>query len=295
MRRQVPTLVQAIVDRFYPERLGALSAPEAFTTHAVLEGSDDNPGMVLATYTNRAAGAVRVLARSAAGTWDVASESPEFLLLPGGRCGIRLVDLDFDGRPEALISFQATRAITTWVFRWDGSRLISLTPTQLARDGEVSQLLSAFTWDLDHMGPLRIIAERVVERPGPGQRPRNPAFVYRLGPDGYEVENTVVAVMGFRADVDARSNLRPFRLIQDSEPPFTMRVINGERGGRSRVTGATIFINNRSVLDQRDVNAMTEFSSVPLPALLTENHLTASLTGPPEGRIIVLIEDSTQR
>jgi hypothetical protein len=126
-------------------------------------------------------------------------------------------------------------------------------------------------------------------------RPRNPGYVYRPGPNGLEVEKTIVAVMGFRADVNPESNLRPFRLIEDSQPPYTLRIINGERGGRNRVEAATIFVNNRAVADQREINANVEFATVTLTELFTENHLTATLKGVPDARLIVMIEDSTRR
>jgi hypothetical protein len=289
--------VQAIVNRFYPDQLLPSGDADRYATHAVAAtAGPDDPSVIIAAYTDRSAGILRVLARNAAGTWEVAADTSETLLLPGGQCQLRLADLDFDGRPEALLYFQAPRAISTWAFRWDAGRLTNLTPTQRGNNGaETSLLLSAFVYDLDHTGPLRIIAERVVERPAPRQRPRNPAYVYRLGPNGFEVEKTVVAAMGFRADVNPEQNVRPFRLIQDSEPPYTLRVINGERGGRNRVNSALIFVNNESVLDQRNINAQAEFASVQLTGLFTENNLSARLNGPGEARIIVLIEDSTQR
>jgi hypothetical protein len=294
MRLQVPTLVQAIVDRFYPERLGALSAGDSSTAYAILDGTEDAPATIAAAYTNRTDGVARVLARDTTGNWEPVAETPDFLALPGGRCGVRLTDLDFDGRPEIFVNFAGARAVTTWAFGWDGMRLANLTPTERTNRGDTSLLLSALSWDLDHMGPLRIIAERAVERPAPRVRPRNPAFVYRPGQNGLEVEKTIVAVMGFRADANPESNLRPFRLIEDSQPPYTMRIINGERGGRNRVS-ATIFVNNRAVAVPREINTSVEFATVPLSELFTENHLTATLTGPPDGRLIVLIEDSTPR
>jgi len=287
--------VQAIVDRYYPERLGAVSGADSFAEWTVLEGTEETPSIVIAAYTNRTDGVVRVLARQPSGDLEAVAETPDFLALPGGRCNVRMLDLDFDGRQEIFVNFTGVRAVTTWAFRWDGTRLVNLTPTERGGRGDSSLLLSAQTWDLEHDGPVRVVAERVIERPGPRMRPRNPAYVYRLGANGFEIEKTIVAIMGFRGDVDPRSNLRPFRLIEDSRPPYTMRLINGERGGRNRVDSATIFINNRAVTDQRDLNANIEFASVPLPELFTENHLTATLTGSPDARLIVVIEDSTER
>jgi hypothetical protein len=101
--------------------------------------------------------------------------------------------------------------------------------------------------------------------------------------------------MGFRADVDPSGNVRPFRLVQDSAPPYKMRVINGNRSGGNRVDGATIFVNDMAVLGPAEVNARTPFATTVLPPLVTANHVKATLTGAPDASIIVLIEDSTNR
>ena len=71
---------------------------------------------------------------------------------------------------------------------------------------------------------------------------------------GYTVQGSVIAVIGYRADVDARSNLRSFRLIEDSAAPYRLRVVNGDRFGKHRVTGATIQVNEVPVLEPRDLS-----------------------------------------
>jgi hypothetical protein len=43
------------------------------------------------------------------------------------------------------------------------------------------------------------------------------------------------------------------------------------------------------------VNARTEFTTVVLPPLAVANQVRATLTGPPDASIIVLVEDSTSR
>ena len=109
------------------------------------------------------------------------------------------------------------------------------------------------------------------------------------------MEKGILAVMGFRADVDPRGNQRAFSLVQDSTPPWSLRVINGDRSGKNRVTGATIRVNDQEVTGPWIVNERTEFTSTTIPSLATVNHLTATLTGPDEAFITVLVEDSTKR
>jgi hypothetical protein len=289
--------LQPVVDRFYPTgRLNPANADERHACYEVLEtASSQEPTLVIAAYTDRAAGAIRILRRGAGGEFEVAADSPLTWALSGTDCQIQVQDLDFDGRSEAIVYFLGTRASSGWVVRWDGSALVSLTPTRVVDGRESSLLLSPVVYDLEHKGALRIVAAKVIEQLGPGQQARNPAFVYRLGSSGYEMEEGILGIMGFRADVDPRGNVRVFRFVQDSIPPWRIRVINGDRSGNNRVTGASISINEQEVIGPGDVNERTEFTTKVLQSLTNVNHMTATLTGPGEAYITVLIEDSMKR
>jgi hypothetical protein len=288
---------QRVADRFYPaDRLPPADAAERHSCAAILSSTPRNePAVILSAYTGRSSGAVRVLRRTTAEEFVVAFESPGHWQISGSGCSIRLHDLDVDGRPEAIVNFFGVRASTGWVFAWDGATLTSLTPTRTEGGREVSTLLDPAPYDLAHEGPLRVVASGGIERFMPGQPLLHPAWVHIPGPSGLRVEKSILAVMGFRADVDPAGNVRPFRLLRDSSPPYTLRVINGDRLGAHRVTGASIRLNDVEVAGSEQVNARTEFTSVAIPALRTENRLTATLNGPPDASLIVLVEDSTPR
>jgi hypothetical protein len=291
-----PPDLQPILDRFYPvDRLKPLTAAERQYCSAELATGDGRPTAILAGYTTRANGALRLLRRTAAGTLDVAFDSPEAWSMPGSRCVIRLRDLDFDGQPEALVYFQGVRASSGWIFKWDGTSLRNLTPTDSSDGRTSSLLLDPQLYDLDHSGPLEVIASRIVERQIPGTRSRNPAYVYGLTEAGYTVRGSLLAVIPYRADVDSRSNLRSFRLLEDSTAPYRLRVVNGDRFGRHRVAGATIRINEVAVLEPRDLTDAMASAALALPSLTVQNHVTAALTGPPDGTLLVLVEDATTR
>jgi hypothetical protein len=288
--------LQALVDPFYPtDRLKPITAAERQSCNAVLSGTAGSPTAVIAGYTNRSSGAIRVLQRTDQGAFAVTFDSPEPWVLPGSRCTIRLRDVDFDGRPEVFVSFQGVRSSAGWIFKWDGTTLSNLTPTRTAEGRTSSLLMDPTAYDLDHRGPLEIIAARDVERLGPGLPSQNPAFVYRLGASGFEVDGSLLVVAAYRADVDPRSNSRSFRLLKDSSGPFKLRIVNGDRAGSHRVTGVTVTVNEVTVVEPRDVTAATEFASAPVPALAVQNHITATLTGPPDATLLVLLEDSVER
>ena len=288
--------LQALVDPFYPaDRLKPITAAERQSCSAVLSGTAGNPAAVIAGYTTRSNGAIRVLQRTEQGAFAVTFDNPEPWALLGSRCTIRLRDVDFDDRPEVFVSFQGVRAAGGWIFKWDGTSLTNLTPVRTV-DGRVSSLLmDPAVYDLDHRGPLEVIAGREVERLGPGVRSRNPAFVYRLGPSGFEVDGSLLVVAAYRADVDPRSNSRSFRLLEDAAGPFKLRIVNGDRAGNHRVTGVTVTVNELPVVEPRDMTAATEFASAPVPSLAVQNHVTATLVGPPDATLLVLLEDSVDR
>jgi hypothetical protein len=208
---------------------------------------------------------------------------------------VRLNDLDFDGRPEVFVTFAGPRASVGWVVRWDGARLLNLTPTQIAGGREHSLLLNPAVYDLEHRGSLRVVAARDFVSPPPGVPASQPAYVYRLGPAALEVEGSLLAIMGFRADVNPASNLRTFRVVTDSAAPYTVRVVNGDRAGRHRVSGAALTINNARLMAPEQLHADVEFATATLPALFVQNHVTATLSGAPDAFILVLVQDSTKR
>ena len=290
--------LEQTVSQFYPEHLKPVDESERQTCYATLSRTPANePAVVLAAYADRTNGAVRVLQRNARGEMEIAFDGRDRWPLPGTRvgCAIGLYDFDFDGRQEALINFRAVRSAVGWVFKWDGSTLTSLTPMDRSSGRESSALQDAVVWDLDHKGSLSLIAAREIAPTAPGVPARTPAFVYRLGPNGFEQSSSLLAVAGYRADIDPRQNLRAFRIIGDSTPPYRLRVINGDRTGKNRVTGAMVRLNDETVLTPMQVHEGTEFTSITLPALAIQNRITATLTGSPDAFIIVVIEDNTER
>jgi hypothetical protein len=286
---------EEIVNQFYPARLTPDDADERYACYRALATSPGAPELLVAAYTDRSDGVVRVLRRAPGGTFEVVFDSPGDWDLSGRDCVVRLNDVDLDGQEEVFVYFFANRSSDGWIFRWDGSALENLTATEMSEDLESTIMLGPTVYDFHHDDGQRVVAAREIAITAPGVPPRNPAFVYRMGSEGLEVESTALAVLGFRADVDAAANQRFFRLVTDSAPPVTLRVINGDRDGRNRVTAATVTVNNEIILGPEQINADTAFVSVMLQNVFTTNELHADLTGPPDARLIVLIEDSTSR
>jgi len=157
---QEPRGLSSVVARFYPISLDAdLAAIGAGNTdvrrqcHAILEqDADKNPTVVLAAYTNSQSGVVRVLKRGAAGfaPADESSGAP----LSGSDCSAGVVDVDGDGRAEAVVRFSVGQGTRDWVYAWRDGALADLSP--LTAEGVPIAVVNSDFVDLDGDGVLEL-------------------------------------------------------------------------------------------------------------------------------------------
>jgi hypothetical protein len=183
---QEPGDISSIVARFYPTSLDAdLSAIRAGNTdvrrqcHAVLErDADRNPTVVLAAYTNSQSGVVRVLTRGPAGfePADEAAGAP----LTGSACSASVVDVDGDGRAEAVVRFSVGRDTRDWVYAWRDGALADLSPLTAA--GAPIPVVNSSLVDLDGDGLLEL---RSRPSGADASAPALPVTVFRLSAGTY--------------------------------------------------------------------------------------------------------------
>jgi hypothetical protein len=73
--------------------------------------------------------------------------------------------------------------------------------------------------------------------------------------------------------------------------PYTLLVINGDRGGARRVSSARITLNGTDVVLPNQFNQQVETITVPIAALnATQNVITLQI-GRPGGRMQLLVKD----
>jgi hypothetical protein len=149
----------AIVARFYPTSLDAdvtaIAAGRADVRHqcwVVLQADAAGPSIVLAAYTNSQTGAVRVLVRGAAG-FTVGDEAAG-AAIAGSSCRADGIDVDGDGRPEAVVRFGTSDGTTDWIYAWRDGALADLTP--LTAEGVPIAVFNADFVDLDGDGLLEL-------------------------------------------------------------------------------------------------------------------------------------------
>lgn len=253
--------VQAIVDQFYPT---AALVPDDQAARrscfAVLQVDAEGEAVtIVAGYTDLWMAAVRILTRTGAVGYEVASETPPNATLMGTACGITLVDVNSDGQPEIYLELSSHKGSNAWIYRWANSKLSNLTPTYVAGPAMLSQLGSSTRLvDLNHDGLLEIVVSGGREGAGSGLRRKDPDKIYVLGSGGYVPDSVVLRLMKFWPG-DGLARYRSFRLVAGSTGPYVLRIVNGDRLGQRRATGGVILINGTPVSSQNQITGQTEF------------------------------------
>jgi len=187
------TDLAAIVAQFYPASLdadvAAIAAGRADVRHqcwVVLKaGPDGGPVLVVAAYTNSQSGAVRVLARDAAG-FRVADEASG-AAIAGSSCRAEAIDVDRDGMPEAVVRFDNGAGTSDWVYAWRDGALADLSP--LTAEGVPIPVFNSDLVDLDGDGVLELRSHPPQPRPSDPTRPSPSAAVavtvFRLSGGSY--------------------------------------------------------------------------------------------------------------
>jgi hypothetical protein len=295
--------LKAVVALFYPQSLDAelvqVGFPEAVgerrQCHAVLESDGQgNPETVVAAYANVFSGAVRVLRRSGS-NYFVADEATDDLFV-GEFCEIEAVDVDGDGKPEAIVRFLNNPSTLDWVYAWRNSTLVNIGPTSA-----VSQTSQADT---------ELFGVRVVDLNGDGikelasfrspsmnlETPPPPVRLFRLTQGAFAFDKSVITLRSFeRKEGNPETRTTTVRLPTNAVGPFTMRVINGAgvSGTGNRVESAAesgrIWLNGQQIIGPNDFGNQVAAIERSL-TLQPTNELSVRLAGTPGGRITILIE-----
>lgn len=293
---------QEIVDQFFPPGLNSGIYPSwardtrksAFVVIEQLASGD--PKTIVAAYTNGSDGTVRVIQVQSDGTYALAFE-PAGLDLGGLDVAMEPLVIDQSGRPTVEVSFGAVRPTSAdWIFRWDGTNLINLTPMETEKDGSKYTLLclSKFV-DLDHDGDMEIISEESYPPPvvDTGELPDAAESVYRLTPSGYVLDRPVLFFSYFsRKTATPTTEIREFSLLKNSAGPYVLKITNGDRDGSNRISSAHILLNGVEVVTPNMLNQGAEFLSIPV-ALQPHNTLEVTLTAKPQGSILLTVEDTS--
>jgi len=283
-----------VVEQFYPQRLVDLGEQAAETVdrrqcYAVLDTlPSGSPRTIVAGYTNTSGAAIRVLQADATGQLSVAAEPQGFDFF-GSECKVELVDLDHDGRNDIVVTFGMMVNEVTWVFKWDGQQLLNLTPVTPNNAGLQRTLLhNADIVDIDNDGIKEIFV--VGQYPPPLDGPATADSLYRLSGDRYVKSESIVGLWTFERQTAGPDTARvQVPLPKGALGPYTLHVVNGEPGGKSRVTSAQVWLNDQQILAPSDFGNKVDGIDRAV-TLNAENELAVRLAGAPGSKMLVLVK-----
>jgi hypothetical protein len=232
--------VEQVVESFFPQRLIDESAqdhanggPAPFKTSAFVVGdlNKDGSSFIVAAYSNGFAGVVRVLQKTN-NTFTLVDES-NLKKMSGDFPKVELIDLDNDERPEIIASFASARGPRgVWIFKWTGTGLDLIGPTDSDSNGLVDTRLTDSSFiDLDGDGKLEII--NVI-----GSAPVAPDETENFGRITYEVyalsghKYVLLSSDFYRQDFFIRQTGAPASQsatfnVQNPNSSYTMSILNG--------------------------------------------------------------------
>ena len=289
-----------VVEQFYPQRLVAESeedfrqgGPPPFRASGFLQVDLESAGVerfIVAAYTNGFSAVVRVLKRQNGGF--VLVDEPNLRLMAGVFPQVERLDLDNDGRPEIVVRFSSARGPrSTWIFRWTGAQLVPIGPLSVDENGDVStELTEASFIDVDGDGTLEIVQPESNGPVAPGETEItfSPPKIYRLTGGRFVFDQELIFLASFtRGTGPPQTESRSFS-VPASAGAFVVKIVNGERGGRNRVSSARIRLNGTSIAGPSDFNQQVGSKSVQV-LLKEENVLEAELASKPGGKLTILV------
>jgi hypothetical protein len=287
---------QEIVDSLYPEnRMGPVDPARRESCFAVQTMLSGTPEIIVAGYTDQDNGAIQVIARSSGGAYNVAYQVPASYYLSGLNCDAELVDVDFDGQPEVLITFSGPAGESGWLFKWTGTQLLNLTPTHQVGTVEKSSFHSPLPIDLLHAGWMQVLLPEDTKTIDPNQPMQYAAELYQAFAGNYQLSRYFLGVFQVKVNSPDFAKTADFRQSVDSQGPFVLRVTNGDRFGLHRATGGSITLNGSLVVDSSQLTTATEFLEVPLVTLPVQNSLSVTLSGDPDATVLISVQDGTVR
>jgi hypothetical protein len=283
----LPALAQSpgdeeLVRQFYPERLRVaarkLKAEGLGTAelHAFARARLEGPGSaeyIVAVYTNYHGGAIRVLRKEQDGATLV--HEPDLPQLGGIYPQLELRDLDGDDRPEVIAIFEGSRAETTWVFRWNGSTLELLGPSD-AHEGVVSTGLgTVFILDLDGDGTSELVNAGTPL-----------SDVYDLAG---ALRKQLLFVAEYERTADSPAVLRQQFADPRHDREAILRLRSGRVGGAAEVASAAVRVNGAEVVSAAELAASGGELARPL-TLCEDNELEVQWSGPVGSRLLISVE-----
>ena len=278
---------QYLADEFY-ESYQENAGDDPFRLAAFTRIDPDGSGhqtYIAAVYTNAVRGVLRVLAPNGSSARVVAESSLE---MPGITPDVLAVNLDNQGGDEVIVNLgQTTGNTASWIYRWNGETLVSMTPMTGEGDETATQILNARWEDVVGDGLQELLVPDSVL---PFDEENAPLVHWSVlpwnGSDWTAAGSSVSELTWFYRQTGApAAQSESF----DADPgSYLLRIVNGEPDGANRVSSATLTLNGETVITQNAFNQNAHVIEVPV-TLAAANTLSATLNGAPGGNITVVL------
>jgi hypothetical protein len=275
----------SVAEMFFPESLiqsgaAAGSNSRLWSSARVTYGSA--PYLAVA-YSNGISGVTRLLRITADGASLVSEHSD----LDGSAPRVEILDIDNDNIPEVVASYRTGRRgeRTSYLYRWDGSTLSSLS----SEGGRDAGFVNASLLDLDGDGILEVLEPRSTAGDDAVSGSVTSGFdTYKLvsGVLRVQTDSAVVYVGMFQ-----RATGAPKTITEefDATPgPYVVRVINGDQAGKMTVDSAEIRINDVVVLSPPQFKPSKRVVVMPV-TLSSQNSLSVELRSAPKSMLTVTV------
>jgi hypothetical protein len=274
--------------------------------------ADGTPDLIAAGYSGDGA-KVGILASTPNGDKIISPIADQPLLPTDGECELQMVSLADPEHSDSPLAktIQATfDGGPDWFFTWDGKKLQNITALDaqmdywMGKEARNSNMYSTNVVDIDHRGPMQIVADNGDWDKFPGDdgiAATGAVTLFRYNGSAFVPAKTLIEIEEFEPNfpktsdqlaeykTDAAQWTRAINMHQTPASSYRLTIINGDRGGRNRVTSAKVEINGALVVSSSEVSKGVETLTRTVQ-LHKENTIKVTIDGPERSYVYVTIE-----
>jgi len=272
---------------------------------------DGTPELIAAAYSGKS-DEVAMLSYRSSEARIVNAVNDRQLGFDGGSCEATVVNLADPEQSSSLLArtVEISFGGQDWFFLWDSGALRSITAvdprTGLAQNGVLpdSYMHTTEVVDVDHSGAMQVVGNNGDSDKFPqddGIASTGTDILFRYNGTTYAPAKTFLYLERYEPDLPKsqdeqaayQSGASPWTqelcMHQTPAPNYQLRVINGDRDGRNRVTSAKVEVNGVLIVPSADVNQDVEILTRTIQ-LGKKNEIRVTADGPVNSHLYVTIE-----
>jgi hypothetical protein len=267
--------------------------------------SDGTPELVLAGYNGDDA-EVAMLAYESGKASIIEAVTDRDFFFGGEYCGVSIINLANPEHPSSLLA--KTVAVSyngqDWYFVWDGKKLRNITALDHdpGLDTPNSAMPDSYVVDIDHSGTMQIIgnnedADKFPQKDGISSS--GTLTLFRYNDSSYAAAKTLLFLANYEPQPPnwsdsmngswTNANIQNVDMHQTPASSYHLRIVNGDRDGQNRVTGARVEINGVTVVMPYEVDQHVETLERTIQ-LQKQNKIKVTVDGSEKSHLYVIVE-----